>query len=176
MVKKNAVDDVIKALVNLPPTVKFVVFGIGPDEKKLRNLVSKLNLTDRVLFRGQISHQEMPKYLKACDIFIRPSRSEGMGNSFVEAMATELPVIATQEGGIADFLFDEIRNSDKETTGWAVDKDNPDDIVLAVQDILQKPDKVKKVVTQAKLMVTKNYDWDLIADRMESEVFIPLFK
>ena len=44
-----------------------------------------------------------------------------MGNSFVEAMAARLPVIATQEGGIADFLFDATRNPEQPTTGWVVD-------------------------------------------------------
>jgi len=44
-------------------------------------------------------------YLKNSDIFIRPSLSEGFGNSFVEAMASEIPVVATQEGGYRRFSF-----------------------------------------------------------------------
>ena len=51
-------------------------------------------------------------------------------------MAAGLPVIATQEGGIADFLFDAVRNPDKETTGWAVDKDSPEQIAEAVREIV----------------------------------------
>jgi glycosyltransferase involved in cell wall biosynthesis len=118
----------------------------------------------------------MPKYLKACDIFIRPSRSEGMGNSFIEAMAAELPVIATQEGGIADFLFDEQRNSNKVTTGWAVDADRPEQIAAAVRDIIDRPEKVSAVTRQAKQMVLEKYDWDLIASQMETKVFDPLLQ
>ncbi len=175
LVYKNAVDDVIRALALLPETVKFVVFGIGPDEEKLRALARELTLTDRVLFRGQISHEVMPKYLKACDIFIRPSRSEGMGNSFVEAMAAELPVIATQEGGIADFLFDEKRNPDVAPTGWAVDANSPEQIKQAVEDILANPEKVERVTATAKAMAIEKYDWDLVAKRMDREVFQPLF-
>jgi glycosyltransferase involved in cell wall biosynthesis len=175
LVHKNAVDDVIRALALLPPPVKFVIFGIGPDEEKLRALARELSLTDRVLFRGQIGHQEMPKYLKACDIFIRPSRSEGMGNSFVEAMAAELPVIATQEGGIADFLFDEQRNPEVATTGWAVEADSPQQIAAAVTDILARPEKVVAVVATAKQMAVEKYDWNLIAKRMDEEVFQLLF-
>ena len=98
-----------------------------------------------------------------------------MGNSFVEAMAAELPVIATQEGGIADFLYDEVRNPEKSTTGWAVDTDSPEQIVAAVQDIMNRPEKVEKVLHTAKQMVLEKYDWDLIAKRMETEVFDPLF-
>lgn len=174
LVHKNAVDDVIAALPLLPDTVSFLVYGIGPDEEKLRALAQKFGVTDRVRFMGQISHDEMPLMLAACDIFIRPSRSEGMGNSFVEAMAASLPVIATQEGGITDFLFDEQRNPEKETTGWAVDADSPEQIAGAVRDILARPEKVAQVTNTAKAMVIRDYDWDTIASRMHT-LFDTLF-
>lgn len=176
LVPKNAVDDVIRSLAELPEKVKFVIFGTGPDEATLKTLTKELGLTNRVLFYGQIEHAVMPKYLQACDIFIRPSRSEGMGNSFVEAMAAGLPVIATQEGGIADFLFDENNNPDKATTGWSVRKNTPGDIVLAVNDIVNCPEKVTEVTMVAKDMVIKKYDWKLIADDMKRQVFDPLFE
>ena len=98
-----------------------------------------------------------------------------MGNSFVEAMAAELPVIATQEGGIADFLFDEKRNPDVAPTGWAVDANAPEQIKTAVEDIVTHPEKVAQVVATAKALAIEKYDWDLIAKRMEQEVFQPLF-
>lgn len=176
LVKKNAVDDVVRAVAKLPSNVHFVVYGTGPDEVMLKELVAKLGVADRVHLLGHIDHADMPKYLKACDIFIRPSRSEGMGNSFVEAMAAELPVIATQEGGIADFLFDAKRNPDEGTTGWAVDADAPDQIVAAVKDIMARPETVATVVARAKAMAIEKYGWDLIAARMQSEVFDPLFQ
>jgi glycosyltransferase involved in cell wall biosynthesis len=175
LVHKNAIDDAIRSIALLPNNFKFVVFGIGPDEDKLRSLAAELNIEDRILFRGQIDHEVMPKYLKACDIFIRASRSEGMGNSFVEAMVAELPVIATQEGGIADFLFDENKNPGKETTGWAVDTNSPEQIKKAVEDIMTRPEKVTEVLREAKSMAISKYDWDLIAKRMDEEVFQPLF-
>lgn len=176
LVPKNAVDDVIAALALLPEKVKFIIFGIGPDEEKLRREVNTLGVSDRVFFRGQISHEVMPKYLKACDIFIRPSRSEGMGNSFVEAMAAELPVIATQEGGIADFLFDEKRNPERQTTGWAVEANNPHSIKVAVEDILNRPEKVTEVVRTAKQMAIEKYDWGLITEQMDRKVFQVLLR
>lgn len=166
LVHKNAVDDVIRALPLLPENVSFLIYGIGPDEEKLRSLSKDLGVEERARFMGQIGHAEMPLMLSACDVCIRPSRSEGMGNSFVEAMAAELPVIATQEGGIADFLFDEKRNPGKETTGWAVDADSPEQIADAVKDILDRPEKVQKVVRTAKALALSTYDWNLIASDM----------
>jgi len=171
LVHKNALDDVIRALSLLPETVHFVILGTGPDEAMLKELTKNEHVEARVHFLGQVGHADMPAYLKACDIFIRPSRSEGMGNSFVEAMAAGLPVIATQEGGIADFLFDEKRNPDKPTTGWAVDKDSPAQIAQAAKDIIARPEKVHMVVKDAYDMVIKKYDWDLVARDMREKVF-----
>jgi len=168
LVEKNAVDDVIRALPMLPEQVAFLIYGIGPDEEKLKKLAKELGVEDRARFMGEIRHQDLPLALSACDIFIRPSRSEGMGISFVEAMATGLPVIATQEGGIADFLFDAKRNPDKSTTGYAVDKDSPEQIAEAVKEILADPAQVARVTQQAEKMVIEQYDWVTIASRMRA--------
>ncbi len=176
LVHKNALDDVIRALPQLPENVHFIILGEGPDESLLRELVAKLHLETRVQFAGQVGHAELPKYLNACDIFIRPSRSEGMGNSFLEAMAAGLPVVATQEGGIADFLFDRKRNPNEPITGWAVDKDSPEQIVEAVTDIMAHPEKARAAVATAKAMVLEKYDWNLIAEKMRREVLVPVMR
>ena len=168
LVHKNGIDDVIRALPLLPENVSFLIYGIGPDQEMLEKLASELGVSDRARFMGQIGHAEMPLMLKACDIFIRPSRSEGMGNSFVEAMAAKLPVIATQEGGIADFLFDEVRNPEKPTTGWAVSADSPEEIAAATNSIIEHPEKVQEVTKTALAMVTDRYDWDKVAVSMRS--------
>jgi glycosyltransferase involved in cell wall biosynthesis len=166
LVHKNGIDTVIRALPFLSEHISFLIYGIGPDEADLRALAKKMGVESRARFMGQISHAEMPRMLRACDIFTRPSRSEGMGNSFIEAMAAELPVIATQEGGIADFLFDEKRNPEDPTTGWAVSVNSPEQIAAAVTDILGDPEKVVRVTRTAKAMVIKKYDWNLIAKDM----------
>lgn len=168
LVHKNAVDDVIRALPELPDNVSFLIYGIGPDEEKLRSLAKELGVEDRARFMGQIGHAEMPLMLSACDIFTRPSRSEGMGNSFIEAMAAELPVIATQEGGIADFLFDAKRNPEKQATGWAVDADAPGQIADAVRDITSHPEDMKRVTQTARAMVIEKYDWNTVAGDMKA--------
>ncbi len=168
LVRKNAIDEVIRALALLPANVHFLVYGIGPEERSLRALAGELKVADRVHFNGYLLHEHMPLVLKSCDIYVRPSRSEGMGNVFIEAMAAELPVIATQEGGIADFLYDARRNPDKETTGWAVDKDSPEQIAEAVEDILAHPEQVARVKATAKKMVLERYDWNRIAREMQT--------
>jgi glycosyltransferase involved in cell wall biosynthesis len=171
LVHKNAVDDTLHALALLPARVKFAVVGTGPDEASLKVLASELGISDRVYFAGEVQHSDIPKYLQACDIFIRPSRSEGMGNSFIEAMASGLPIIATEEGGITDFLVDASQPSEKPATGWAVRKNNPEDIARVAQDILVNPEKALEVIKHARELATTAYDWNLIARTMQEKVF-----
>jgi glycosyltransferase involved in cell wall biosynthesis len=168
LVHKNALDIVIRALPLLPSSVHFFMLGDGPDKNMLTKLSNELGVSVRVHFHPYVPLEDIPNYLKACDIFIRPSRSEGMGNSFIEAMAAGLPVIATQEGGISDFLFDEKRNPGKATTGWAVDVDSPQQIADAVKDIMTNPHKVERVRENALALVREKYDWNLIAHDMKS--------
>lgn len=173
LVRKNAVDDVIRALTFLPDNVRFKIYGSGPDEEKLKQLTRELGVEARTEFMGHVDHAELPRAFAECNIFIRPSRSEGMGNSFIEAMAAGLPVIATQEGGITDFLFDAKRNPDKETTGWAVDKNSPEQIAEAMKEIIANPDVVARVKANALALVKEKYDWNLIAKQMRS-LFVTL--
>ena len=168
LVHKNALDEVIRALVLLPKNIQFIIYGSGPDEAELRKLSEDLGVSGRVLFKGYSSHAELARAFSTTHIFIRPSRSEGMGNSFIEAMAAGLPVIATQEGGIADFLFDEKRNPEKPSTGWAVDVDSPEQIALAVKDIITNPEKVARIKINGLALVREKYDWNLIARNMKS--------
>ena len=86
LVHKNALDDVIRALVLLPEQVRFRIYGVGEEERDLVRLAEHLGVSSRVAFKGFIKHAELPAVFQECDIFIRPSRSEGMGNSFIEAM------------------------------------------------------------------------------------------
>jgi glycogen(starch) synthase len=137
----------------------------------LKALAEKCEVASRTHFLGKVAYEELPEYLAACDIFIRPSRSEGMGNAFIEAMAARLPVIGTQVGGIADFLFDRVRNPEMETTGWAVDPDSPPQIARAVEDILSQPEEVGRVVRHAYTLVASRYDWARIAREMQTKVF-----
>lgn len=169
LVHQKANDDTIRALATLPPQVKLLLVGGGSDEVMLKDLVKELNLTDRVFFTGMVDRSEVSNYRKASDIFVAPSRSEGLGNAFLSAMASRLPVVATQEGGLAEFIFGE--GDDEAQTAWVVEKDNPESIRHAVLQIMENPDQVKTVTERARAMVLEKYDWDKIAVKMREEFF-----
>ncbi|MEK7669409.1 MAG: glycosyltransferase family 4 protein [Patescibacteria group bacterium] len=158
LVLKNGVGDVIKALPKLNQNIIFVIFGEGELKQELQELAKNLNVSEKVVFKGFVSHEDMPKYLEACDIFIRASLSEGFGNSFIEAMACKIPVIATSVGGIVDFLIDE-------KTGYFCEPQNPQSIAKTIQKVITDPNK-NQIINNAFNMVKEKYDWDLVAQQM----------
>jgi teichuronic acid biosynthesis glycosyltransferase TuaC len=166
LVHKNAVDDIIRALP-LVPEVRLQIAGVGPDEGMLKKLADELGVAERIEWLGFVDHSKLPTLLHAADIFIRPSRSEGFGSSFAEAFAAGLPVIATQEGGLKDFITPEV--------AWPVQKDSPHQIVAQIRAILSNPERTTVVVERAKQLAVARYDWQLIARDMREKVFSRLF-
>jgi glycosyltransferase involved in cell wall biosynthesis len=161
LVRKNGIDDVIRALPELPEYLECIIVGSGPLESDLKDLARRLEVEPRVHFIGLVPHQEIPRYLDAADIFIRPSRTEGMGNSFIEAMAAGVPVVGTSVGGITDFLT-------HHKTGMVVEPNDPSSIVRAVNTLLRDLTLREEIAINAKNMVRENYNWDHISKEMQS--------
>ncbi|MBU0723264.1 glycosyltransferase family 4 protein [Patescibacteria group bacterium] len=157
---KNGIGDIINALPYLSDIVCFVICGSGSLEKKLQQQVKKLGLSERICFLGFVTREELPRILHASDIFVRPSLSEGLGNSFLEAMAARIPVVGTMVGGISDFLV-------AGKTGFVCEPNNPQSIVHAVQKIQTMDNSEKeKVLTEAYSMIQKKYNWTIIGKQM----------
>ena len=161
LVKKNGLDDLIKALVLLSEEFKLKIVGTGPEEENLKKIVADLKLDERVEFMGFVENEKIPELLNQADIFARPSLSEGLGNSFLEAMASGLPTVGTPVGGIPDFLHDG-------KTGWLCEVNNSASIAEKIKFVTDQNNEemVEKVKQQAKDLVAKNYDWDKIAIEM----------
>src|SRR3989344_517098 len=159
LVHKNAVEDIVDAMVYLPDEVKFIILGTGPLDRLLKEKTVLLGLEKRVRFIGFVSHKEIPLYLHTANIFIRPSLSEGMGISFVEAMSADLPVIATPVGGIVDFLIDG-------ETGLFCEVGKPERIANQVDVFMKNGELRESIIRNAREMVRIEYDWNLIAKEM----------
>jgi len=157
--EKNAIGDIISALSYLSPTISLLILGQGQLETTLKMQVATLLLEHRVRFLGYVAHADMPHYLHVSDIFIRPSLTEGLGNSFLEAMAAEIPVIATPVGGIPDFLIDG-------ETGLFCEVKNPRSIAQKVEKLIKDPESYSYIVKRAGAMVREKYQWSHISDDM----------
>jgi glycosyltransferase involved in cell wall biosynthesis len=167
LVCKNGLDDAIKAMAMLNDNYKFLILGTGPDDAKLRSLCQERKIANRIIFLGHKSHDDLPKHLNICDIFIRPSLSEGLGSSFLEAMAAGLPVIATPVGGIPEFLFDPEKNPDNKPTGLFVNVRDPADIAKKVKLLTNDQGLREKLIFNARQLVYEKYDWQIIGAKME---------
>ncbi len=159
--KKNGVGDIIGALQLLPKKTCLVICGSGSLENELRKKVKTLELGSRVRFLGFVQIEKLPKLLKASDVFIRPSLTEGLGNAFLEAMAAEILTIGTPVGGIPDFLKDTV-------TGFMCEPEDVESIANVISKALAYPSERKKHMQKnAKDMVLEVYDWEKIVNSMQ---------
>lgn len=164
VVHQKGLDTTIEALKYLPENIKFLIVGDGDKTEGYKKLANDLGVKDRVIFTGRVDRNVVTLYRKASDIFIGASRTEGLGNAFVSALASRLPLVTTGVGGIADYAFDG-------KTAWIVPVENPKAIADKVMEIINNPQKAQEISETARKMVEEDYDWDKIAQKMKEEIF-----
>lgn len=101
--------DVIKALAILKQKnlhFDYDIIGQG-NPKVLQKLINKWQLQDRVKIRGPLPHTEVFKALATADVYVQPSKQEGLPRAVIEAMSMGLPVIGADTGGIPELIASE---------------------------------------------------------------------
>lgn len=119
LVKRKGIDILLSAISTLADegyTTTLWIAGDGPDRPSLERRSSQLGLDGQVRFLGQ--RDDVSDLLEACDVFVLPSRREGLGVAALEAMAAGRPVVATQVGGLAEAVI-------HEETGLLVPPEDP---------------------------------------------------
>ena len=162
LIPRNGIDTLIDAVALLPRSEswKVVIAGDGPERERLRLLIEKHHLQNKVKLVGRIENRKIPELLSSADLFVRPSRHEGFGVSMLEAMAAGVPVIATPVGGIPDFIK-------QETTGLLVDPEKPEQLAESIGRLMQDNNLYKSLQKYALNLVTKKYNWENITDEVE---------
>lgn len=84
------------------PNAKLLLAGDGPQLEELKALTAELNLTDKIIFPGFISHDQVNVLYQAADVYVNLSTSETQGLTFIEAITNHLPVIAMKTPYLAD--------------------------------------------------------------------------
>ncbi|OGZ02441.1 MAG: hypothetical protein A2430_02095 [Candidatus Liptonbacteria bacterium RIFOXYC1_FULL_36_8] len=139
--------------------VKLLIVGDGQEREVLELKVKSLGLEEEVVFVGEVKPEEVVRYYEIADVFVRPSRSEGFGNVFIEAMAAGVSVVATDVGGIKDFL----RNGEN---GLVCEVNNPEDVAKKIKKILDDK-KLAQKLREGGEETARDYDWDIIAGKMK---------
>ncbi len=160
LVHKNGIDILIRAIAEIKkdiPKIRCVLVGDGPERRRLEALTRELSLDENIKFVGDVSNEKIPAYLAAAHIFARPSRFEGMGISFVEALAAGVPVIATSVGGIPDIIRDG-------ETGLFSNVDDPHDLAKKIKMLFTETALRDQLISNGKKLVEEKFTWDRISD------------
>lgn len=83
---------------------RLLIVGAGPEEGRLKNIVSKSGVGDCITFAGRVSDEELPDYYAASDVFITGSVHEDFGVCLVEAMAAGLPCLVPANGSMPEIV------------------------------------------------------------------------
>ena len=131
------------------------IVGDGPIKEGLQSLTRKLNIESQVVFAGTCS--DIVRHLHTAAVFVLPSRSEGMPNVVLEAMACGVPVIAASVGGIPDI----IQNG---RNGLLIAPDDIKALSSALASLFTDPDLAARIGTQARMDAESLFSLDRITD------------
>jgi len=98
--------EAFKVLTDKYKNINLTIAGGGILLDEMKQLALRLNISDYVEFTGVVAHEDMMKYMAACDIFIMPSWDEAFGVVYLEAMSQKKPVVGTEGEGITDLVID----------------------------------------------------------------------
>jgi glycosyltransferase involved in cell wall biosynthesis len=163
IVHQKGLDLGLRALAQLKDLEwEWCIAGDGPQMEMLKSLAQELGISDRVKFLGWQSREELTQWYHHSNLFLFPSRHEGMPNAVLEAMSSGLPVVATKIAGSEELVLDGV-------TGLLV---NPED-VNSLRDGLRRliaEEKMRMQMGQAsRRRVEEEYSWENVA-RQYSEI------
>jgi glycosyltransferase involved in cell wall biosynthesis len=130
--------------------VELMLVGEGDERGPLEKLVDQLKLTDRVHFLGH--RTDLIGLYEAMDAFVLSSRREGLPNVVLEAMAMEVPVIATRIAGLPKLI-------EHETSGLLVEPEDTEGLTAALGQLLADPDRRRTLAAAGRRTIEQRYSF-----------------
>jgi len=152
------------------PNATLTIAGEGPMREELQKLAGELNLAARVSFTGFISQQQLRDIYYQSHIFLHPSQTghdgnqEGIPNSMLEAMASGLPVCATEHGGIPEAIENNV-------SGVLVPERDHEALARALLNAAEDPAFLAQIARSGAEVIRKNFDLRAQAQRLE-EIYL----
>ncbi|MGI0150008.1 MAG: glycosyltransferase [Thermoplasmata archaeon] len=153
LVSVKGFDMILSAVSKVSNPVWLVIAGRGPQYRALVSLAEKLGLRGRVRFVGEIPHTLVAEYIRAADVLVIGSRSEGNPTVLVEALGCGRPVVATRVGGIPEVLTSE--------TGILTTPGDIQGLAEGVEQALTRPWSQESLLTTA-----AQYQWQRLGKRV----------
>jgi glycosyltransferase involved in cell wall biosynthesis len=151
----KGIDTLIKAVSLLDDTTLHIG-GKGPLEKEFKSLVKAKRLEDRVFFEGLVN--DIRAFFQKADIFVLATRTEGMSNSLLEAMAHRVACIVTPVGGNRDIIQEGVN-------GLFVPVDNPIALAAALRRVIDNPELRDSLASAGLETVRSKYNMEIVAQR-----------
>lgn len=146
-------------LKDIADRIRLHIYGEGYQKQELINVTKQNNLENVVEFKGRIPNDEVPCALEQLDIFCCTSIEESFGVAVVEAMAMQLPIVATDADGFKEIV-------DNGETGIIVPKCRPDEIAEAMKILLLNKELRSIMGRNGRKKVELYYDWSTNVDTM----------
>jgi phosphatidylinositol alpha-1,6-mannosyltransferase len=141
------------------PDTRLVLVGDGEDRKRLEHLAGELNVSDHTYFLHGLTQEALFACYAHCDVFALPSRGEGFGLVFLEAMALGKPVIGGAHGGTPDVIEDEV-------TGLLVPHGEVEPLRTAIESLLADPARANQMGANGKARVKSLYMFEQFERRL----------
>jgi glycosyltransferase involved in cell wall biosynthesis len=138
--------------------VHCLVCGAGSDRGALEKLARELGISASVAFLGE--RRQVADVLAALDVFVLPSRHEGLGVAILEAMAMGLPVVASAVGGIPETVV-------AGRTGLLVPPEDPDALATAISTLALDPERSRRMGSAGRDRVLSEFSMEAMASRYE---------
>jgi glycosyltransferase involved in cell wall biosynthesis len=152
-------DFLIRLVPQFPADARLTIVGGGPEHERLDKEIARLGLQERVRITGNVSHDDVQRYLRAADVFVLNTRYEGLSHVMLEAMAAGTPVVASRVGGNPE-VIDDGRN------GLLVPLDDGPAITSAIAHLLAAPDEAARLVEAARRDVV-GFSWQELVNATE---------
>ncbi len=153
LISRKRIKDLIKA-VTYVEDVKLIVVGDGERKKYLENLSKKIQLEDRIVFKGHIDNKNLPSIYSKADLFVLPSYNEGMSNSVLEAMSAGIPIIMSKTGGSDELI---------KNNGEIVQAGKPFKIAEKINSYRRSPEKLEQHGKNSRRLA-ENFGWNKVAN------------
>ena len=152
--------EAMPAILRQIPNARLVIAGKGHDQSRLEAKAKELGITQQVIFTGFVSETTLEKLYERCSVFAMPSKNEGFGLVFLEAMKARKPAVALRDSSVAEIICDG-------ETGLLVDEDVAQ-ITAAIVYILSNPVLAQQMGEAAYIRWRKYFSFESFKAKLSS--------
>lgn len=158
--RQKGLDLLLKAvqlLVQAGKNPSLTLVGDGPERPVLERLTEQLEIRDQVIFAGHVPKNSLSPFYREADVFVLPTRYEGLGKVLAEAALTGLPVVTTDIGPTAEAVL-------PGETALLVPPNDPEALAMAIGALLEHPGRARAMGERGRRFARQHFDYERMMD------------